>query len=147
MTTVYEMHKLRKRVVGFLISFLFQPPQDSERVATFAEVDESALFHRFDGIAISGQGAYFFIVIQAPQNWVAPERISLKLVSVLDVRKQVLFDLSESRLEATSFLLRHSSRPPGAKTPARRSALQKVGHSKLRATLDPVKTTGSPSSP
>jgi hypothetical protein len=75
-----------------LILFLFQTPHDSERVATFAGADESVLFHRLDGIAIGRQRSYFFIVFQTPQNWVAAERISFKLVSVLDVRKQVLFN-------------------------------------------------------
>jgi hypothetical protein len=67
--------------------FLFQTPQDSERVATFPGADESALFRRFDGIAIGGQRAYSFTIFQPPQNWVAAERISFKLASVLDVRK------------------------------------------------------------
>jgi hypothetical protein len=56
---------------GVLIYFLFQTPQDSERVATFAGADESALFHRLDGIAIGRQRAYFFIIFQPPQNGVA----------------------------------------------------------------------------
>ena len=71
----------------------------------------SALFQRLDGIAIGRQRAYFFIVFQPPQVWVAAERISFKLVSVLDVGKQVLFRLGEFRHETTSFLFRHSSRP------------------------------------
>ena len=62
-------------------------PQESERGATFAGADESALFQRLDGIAIGRQRACFFIIFQVPQNWVAAERISFKLVSVLDVRK------------------------------------------------------------
>jgi hypothetical protein len=66
---------------------VFQTPRDGERVATFAWADEPALFHRLDGIAIGRQRAYLFIVFQPPQNWVAAERISFKLVSVLDVRK------------------------------------------------------------
>ena len=70
-----------------LCCFLFQTPHDSERVATFAGGDESAPFHRLDGIAIGRQRAYFLIVFRTPQNWVAAERISFKLVSVLDVRK------------------------------------------------------------
>ena len=45
-----------------LFYFLFQTPHDSERVATFAGADESALFHRLDGIAIGRQRAYFFII-------------------------------------------------------------------------------------
>ena len=65
--------------------------------STFAGADESALFHRLDGIAIGRQRAYFFIIFQAPQNWVAAERISFKLVSVLHVRQQVLFSLCEFR--------------------------------------------------
>ena len=68
-----------------LIYFLFQTPADSEGVATFAGADESAPFHRLDGIAIGRQRTYFFIVFQPPQDWVATERISFKLVSVLDV--------------------------------------------------------------
>jgi hypothetical protein len=43
---------------------------------TFAGADESALFHRLDGIAIGRQMTYFFIIFQPPQNWVAAERIS-----------------------------------------------------------------------
>ncbi len=70
-----------------LVYFLFQTPHDSERVATFAGADESALFHRLDGIAIGSQRAHFFIIFQPPQNWVTAERISFKLVSVLEVRK------------------------------------------------------------
>jgi len=70
-----------------LVHFLFQPPQDSERVATSAGANESTPFHRLDGISIGRQRAYFLIVFQAPQNWVSAERISFKLVSVLDVRK------------------------------------------------------------
>src|SRR4029077_3678243 len=41
----------------------------------------------------------------------AAERIGFKLVSVLDMRQQVLFDLREFRWEISSFFLRHSSRP------------------------------------
>jgi len=63
-------------------------PQDGEGAAgTVTGADESAPFHRLDGIAIGRQRAYFFIVFQTPQNWVAAERISFKLVSVSDVRK------------------------------------------------------------
>jgi hypothetical protein len=40
---------------------------------------------------IGRQRAYFLIIFQVPQNWVAAERISFKLLSILDVRKQVLF--------------------------------------------------------
>jgi len=72
---------------GVLFHFLFQTPHDSKRIATFAGADESALFHRLDGIAIGRERAYFFIIFQPPQNWVAAERISFKLESVLDVRK------------------------------------------------------------
>jgi hypothetical protein len=46
-------------------------PKDRERVATFAGTDESALFHRFDGVAIRRQRAYVFmvfIVFQTPQD-------------------------------------------------------------------------------
>jgi len=67
--------------------FLFQTPHNSERVATFAGADESAPFHRLDGIAIGRQRAHLFIIFQPPQNWIAAERISFKLVAVLDVRK------------------------------------------------------------
>jgi hypothetical protein len=67
--------------IGFYL-FLFQTPHECERVATFAGADESALFHRFDGIAIGRQRVYFFIIFQPPQDWVAAERISFKLVSV-----------------------------------------------------------------
>ena len=77
----------RCRKFGGFYLFLFQTPHDSERVATFAGRNESALFHRLDGIAIGRQRADFFIVLQPPQDWVAAERISFKLVSVLDVRK------------------------------------------------------------
>jgi hypothetical protein len=66
---------------------LFQTPHDGERVSTLDGADESALFHRLDGIAIGRQSAYFFIIFQAPQNWVAAERISFELISVFDVRK------------------------------------------------------------
>jgi hypothetical protein len=66
---------------------LFQTPHDSERVATFTGADESALLHRLDRIAIGSLRAYLFIIFQPAQNWVAAERISFKLVSVLDVRK------------------------------------------------------------
>ncbi len=72
--------------VGFYL-FLFQTPRDSERVAPVAGTDESALFHRLDRTATGRKGAYFFIVFQTPQNWVATERIGFKLVSDLDVRK------------------------------------------------------------
>ena len=92
-------------IVEVLIYFLLKTPHDSERVSTFAGADESTPFHRFDGIAIGGQRAYFFIIFQPPQNWVAAERISFKLVSILDVRQQVLFDLSEFWREIGSFLL------------------------------------------
>ena len=44
-------------IAEVLIYFLFQTPHDSERVATFAGADESALFHRLDGIAIGRQRA------------------------------------------------------------------------------------------
>jgi hypothetical protein len=69
------------------IYLLFQTPHDNEGVATFAGADESAPFHRLDCISIGRQRAYFLIIFQPPQNWVAAERISFKLVSVLDVRK------------------------------------------------------------
>jgi hypothetical protein len=67
--------------------FLFQTPHDSEPVSAFAGADESALFHRLDRSAIGRQSAYFFFVFQPPQKWVAAERISFKLVSVLDMRE------------------------------------------------------------
>jgi hypothetical protein len=81
-----ERHFVEGQFGGFYL-FLFQTPHYSERVATFAGADESAVFHRLDGIAIGRQRAYFFIIFQVPQNWVAAERISFKLVSMLDVRK------------------------------------------------------------
>ena len=65
---------------------LFQTPHDGERVSTLDGTDESALFHRLDGIAIGRPRAYFFVIFQPPQNWIAAERISFKLVSLLDVR-------------------------------------------------------------
>src|ERR1039457_1168515 len=74
-------------IAEVLFYFLFKTPPDGERVSTFAGADEPALFHGFDGIAIGRQRAYFFIIFQPSQNWVATERISFKLVSVLDVRK------------------------------------------------------------
>src|ERR1035437_8718237 len=98
-------------IVEVLIYFLFQTPHDSERVATFAGADESALFHRLDGVAIGRQRAYLFIIFQPPQNWVTAERISFKLVSVLDVRKQLLFNLCEFRQQISSCFLRHFSPP------------------------------------
>ncbi len=49
--------------------------------------DESPLFQRLDGIAVGRQRPNFFIIFQPPQNSVAAERISFKLVSTLDVRK------------------------------------------------------------
>jgi hypothetical protein len=84
-------------------------PNDRERVATFAGADESAVFHCFDGIAIGRQRSHFFIIFQVPQNWVAAERIRFKLVSMLDVRKQVLFCLGEFRrgLAAFFFAISH----------------------------------------
>ena len=69
------------------IYFLFQTPHDGEEVATFAGRNESAPFHRLDGIAIGSQRTYFFIIFQPTQDWVTAERISFKLVSVLNVRK------------------------------------------------------------
>src|SRR5437899_938835 len=54
---------------------LFQTPHDSEQVSTFAGSDESALFHRFDGIATGGQRTHFFIVFLPPKNWIAAKRI------------------------------------------------------------------------
>jgi hypothetical protein len=74
-------------ITEVLVYFLFHTPPDSERVATFAGADESAPFHRLDGIAIGGQWAYFLIIFQPHENRVAAERISFKLVSVLDVRE------------------------------------------------------------
>ncbi len=88
-----------------LIYFLLQTPHDSKRVSTFAGADESAPFERLDGIAIGREGADYFVVFQWAENWVAAERISFKLVSVLDVRQQVLFDLSEFWRESSRFLL------------------------------------------
>ncbi len=55
-------------IAEVLVYFLFKTPKDTERVAPFAGTDESALFQRFDGIAISRQRAYFFIVFQTPQD-------------------------------------------------------------------------------
>ena len=48
---------------------------------TFAGDDESTPFHRLDGIAISRQRTYFFIIFQPPQNWVAAKRISSRICS------------------------------------------------------------------
>ena len=76
-----------EHVQWILRLLLFQTPHDSEGVATFAGRNESAPFHRLDGIAIGRQRTYFFIIFQPPQDWVTAERISFKLVSVLDVRK------------------------------------------------------------
>jgi hypothetical protein len=74
--------------VRWILTLLFcWTPQDSGRVAAFAGADEAALFHRLDGIAIGGPRAYFFIVFQTPQNWVAAEGVRFKPVSALDVRK------------------------------------------------------------
>ena len=44
-------------------------------------------FHRLDGTTIGRQRTYFFIIFQPPEDWIAAERISFKLESVLDVRK------------------------------------------------------------
>jgi hypothetical protein len=66
---------------------------------------------RLDGITIGRQRAYFFTIFQVPQNWVAVQRISFKLVSTFDVRKQVVFSLGEFRWDTNSFLLRHFLRP------------------------------------
>jgi hypothetical protein len=73
--------------------------------------DESVLFQRLDRIAIGRQRTHFFIIFQPPQNWIAAERIRFKLVALLHVRQQVLFDLSEFWRGIRSFLLRHSSGP------------------------------------
>jgi len=67
--------------------FSFQTPHDGEEVATFAGRNDSAPFHRLDSIAIGRQRTYFFIIFQPPQDWVTAERISFKLVSVLDVQE------------------------------------------------------------
>jgi hypothetical protein len=83
------------QMLNFLL--LAQTPPYCERVATFAGADESPLLQRLDGIAIRRQRAYFFIIFRPPQNWVATERIGFKLVSILDVRQEVLFHLSEFR--------------------------------------------------
>ena len=91
---------------------LFQTPHDGERVSTLDGTDESALFQCLDGIAIGRQSAYFFIIFQSTQNCVAAERISFELISVFDVRKQVLFNLCEFRWEISTFLLRPFSRRP-----------------------------------
>ncbi len=85
-------------------------PRDGEWVSTFAGADESALFQRLNGIAISRQRAYLFIIFQAPQNWIATQRIGFKLLALLHVQKQVLFSLGEFLQEISSFLLRHFSR-------------------------------------
>ena len=53
----------------------------------FTGMDESAFFHRLDCISIGRQRSYFFIVFQVPQNRVAAERISFKLVAVFQVRE------------------------------------------------------------
>jgi hypothetical protein len=58
----------------FMTEQSVKTPHDSKRVSTFAGVDESAPFHRLDGIAIGRQRAYFFIVFQTPQSWVCTER-------------------------------------------------------------------------
>ena len=70
-----------------LVYFLFPMPPDSEGVATSGGPGESALFQRLDRITIGRQRANFFVIFRPPQDWVAAERISFKLVSVLDVRK------------------------------------------------------------
>ena len=107
------MNLPEQRTQRVLFYFLFQTPHDRGGVATFTGADESALFHRLDGIAIGRQRAHFFIIFifQPPENWAAAERISFKLASVLDVRQQVLFRRGEFRQEISGFLLRHFSRP------------------------------------
>jgi hypothetical protein len=48
-----ERHFFEWPFGGFYL-FLVQTPHDSQRIATFAGADESALFQRLDGIAIGG---------------------------------------------------------------------------------------------
>ncbi len=114
--------------------FSLQTPHDSERSSACAGTDKSALFHRFDGIAIGRQRAYFFIIFQPPQDWVAAEGISFKLVSTLDVREQVLFRLREFGREIGSFLFCHFSRPfaGGLVHPAQ------LNHRGLGSAADPI---------
>ena len=82
-----KKREFSEHVQWILRLLLFQTPHDGEEVATFAGHNESETFHRLDGIAIGGQRTYFFIVFQPPQEWVTAERISFKLVSVLNVRR------------------------------------------------------------
>lgn len=90
--------------------FPFQTPHDSERFATFTLADDPRCSSALIVLRLADRGVYFFIVFQTPRDWVAAERVSFKLVSVLAVRKQVLFRLCEFRGEISSFLLRHFSR-------------------------------------
>ena len=76
-----------QNTVRDLFCFLSHTPHNSEWVATLVGADESALFQRLDGIAIGRQRAYFYIILQSPQNWIAAERISFKLLALLHVRQ------------------------------------------------------------
>jgi hypothetical protein len=68
-----------------LFCLFFPTPHNSESAAAFVGANESALFQRLDCIAIGGQRAYFFVIFQVSQNWVAAERIGFKLVPILNV--------------------------------------------------------------
>jgi hypothetical protein len=53
-------------------------------------VNQAALLQRFDCVPISGERSNYLIILQAAQDWIAPERISVKLVILLHVREQIL---------------------------------------------------------
>jgi len=112
---------------------LFQTPHDGERILSLARDDESAPLETFDGVAIGGQGAYFVIVLRSPQNRVAAERISFKLVSVLDVRQQVVFRLGEFPQRLAAFLL-VTAHLPGQEVQLRVSESRRVGDSPRQQT-------------
>jgi len=54
-------------------------------------VNQGALLKRFDCAPIRGERSNYLIILQAAQDWIAPERISLELVTLIHVGEQILF--------------------------------------------------------
>ena len=68
-----------------LFRFLIQTPNQSERIAPFARTNQTVLLQRLYGARIRTGGPEHFTVLP-PENRIASERISLKLVTLLQVR-------------------------------------------------------------
>jgi hypothetical protein len=75
----------------------FQPPRDLQGIGRFAPNDDAPFFKCFYGVPICALRSHQFAVLQPAQYGIAAQRISLKLVAVLQVRNDILFSVGEFR--------------------------------------------------